>query len=116
MRLEQNLRNLENDFGTLSQKTDLKPPNCLDASRKAFEKAQQFAYGGGGEKGNAKHVHVNKKVLPRDRISRILDENGSFLELSQQAGLGMEYGDIPNATVISGIGPVHGQLCMVSDA
>ena len=100
---------------SISLSNDAPPHPRIIASRKTFEKARQFALGGGGEKGNAKHVHVNKKVLPRERISRILDENASFLELSQQAGLGMEYGDVPNACVIAGVGPVHGQLCMVSD-
>ena len=44
-----------------------------------------------------------------------MDEDASFLELSQQAGLGMEYGDIPNACVVAGVEPVHGHLCMVSN-
>ena len=62
----------------------------------------------------AKHVITNKKVLPRERIARILDDGAPFLELSLQAGLGMEYGDVPNAGVVIGVGPVHDQLCMVS--
>lgn len=92
-------------------------PPTLDAkvatSRDAFEKAKEMALAGGGEKGNHVHVKRNKKVLPRERVSRILDDGAPFLELSLQAGQGMDYGDVPNAGVITGIGAVHDQLCMI---
>ena len=41
---------------------------------------------GGGEKSIARHVDLNKKVLVRDRLRRILDEDAEFFELSTTAG------------------------------
>ena len=47
-----------------------------------------FFQSGGGEKGAARHVKVNKKVLVRDRIRGILDpeDEGSGNEDSSQWG------------------------------
>merc|ERR1711917_176388 len=70
---------------------------------------------GGGEKGAARHVKVNKKVLVRDRIRGILDEGGEggAFELSVTAGMGMEYGDVPCAGSISMMGKIRGTTCII---
>ena len=70
---------------------------------------------GGGEKGAARHVKVNKKVLVRDRIRGILDEGGEggTFELSVTAGMGMEYGDVPCAGSISMMGKIRGTTCII---
>ncbi|KAE8772225.1 methylcrotonoyl-CoA carboxylase beta chain, mitochondrial [Hordeum vulgare] len=52
------------------------------------------------------------KLLPRDRIDRLLDPGASFLELSQLAGSDVYEEALPSAGIITGIGPVHGRLCM----
>jgi acetyl-CoA carboxylase carboxyltransferase component len=53
----------------------------------------------GGEKAQASYVR--KKVLPRDRITRILDDpDEDLLEIGTFAGLGMPYGDVPSAGTI----------------
>uniref|UniRef100_A0A804NQW7 methylcrotonoyl-CoA carboxylase n=1 Tax=Zea mays TaxID=4577 RepID=A0A804NQW7_MAIZE len=52
------------------------------------------------------------KLLPRDRIDRLLDPGASFLELSQLAGSDVYDEALPSAGIITGIGPVHGRLCM----
>ncbi|NIQ01958.1 MAG: methylcrotonoyl-CoA carboxylase, partial [Nitrospinaceae bacterium] len=67
---------------------------------------------GGGEKARAKHVNRNK-LLPRDRIRELLDVGSPFLELSQFAAYQMYGGSIPAAGIITGIGRVMGQECVI---
>ena len=49
----------------------------------------------------------NKKMLARDRIRRILDPDTELWELGMTAGLGLEYGDVPTAGTVAGVGKVH---------
>src|SRR4051812_30010391 len=67
------------------------------ASRERFEKRQQ--------------------LLPRERLSLLLDPGAPFLELSTLAGLGLDTPDldksVPGGGVIAGIGFVSGIRCMV---
>ena len=67
---------------------------------------------GGGDKARAKHV-ARGKLLPRDRIRQLLDVGSPFLELSQFAAYGMYGGAVPAAVLITGIGRVMGQECMI---
>jgi 3-methylcrotonyl-CoA carboxylase beta subunit len=67
---------------------------------------------GGGERARDKHLSRGK-MLPRDRVRGLLDPGAPFLELSQLAAYGMYSGDIASAGVISGIGRVMGQECVV---
>ena len=58
--------------------------------------------------------HVARgKLLPRDRVDRLLDEGSPFLELSPLAADGLYGGDSPGAGIITGIGLVHGRPVMV---
>jgi 3-methylcrotonyl-CoA carboxylase beta subunit len=67
---------------------------------------------GGGERARARHVKRGR-LLPRDRIRRLLDVGSPFLELSQLAAHGMYGGQVPGAGIITGIGRVCGIECMV---
>ncbi|KAJ1938388.1 hypothetical protein FBU59_004455, partial [Linderina macrospora] len=67
---------------------------------------------GGPEKARVKHLARNK-LLPRDRVGRLLDPGSPFLELSQLAGLGMYGEEIAGGGLITGIGRVNGVECMV---
>ncbi len=67
---------------------------------------------GGGEKARAKHS-ARDKLLPRERISALLDPGSPFLELSALAADGMYDGASPCAGIITGIGRVHGQEVVV---
>ncbi|XP_010530770.1 PREDICTED: methylcrotonoyl-CoA carboxylase beta chain, mitochondrial [Tarenaya hassleriana] len=67
--------------------------------------------GGGGEEAVKRHRSRNK-LLPRERIDRLLDPGSSFLELSQLAGHELYEEPLPSGGIITGIGPVHGRLCM----
>jgi 3-methylcrotonyl-CoA carboxylase beta subunit len=67
---------------------------------------------GGGEAARAKHV-ARGKLLPRERVRTLLDAGSPFLELSQLAALNMYDNEAPCAGIITGIGRVLGQECMV---
>ncbi|MBV1883938.1 MAG: acyl-CoA carboxylase subunit beta [Pseudomonadales bacterium] len=58
-----------------------------------------------------------KQLLPRERLSRILDPGKPFLELQTLAGYMVDGGDpkksVPGASVIGGIGFVGGTRCVV---
>ncbi|WP_091036261.1 carboxyl transferase domain-containing protein [Microbacterium oxydans] len=58
--------------------------------------------------------HVSRgKLLPRDRVARVLDEGSPFLEVAPLAADGLYGGEAPGAGVIAGIGLVHGRHVMV---
>jgi 3-methylcrotonyl-CoA carboxylase beta subunit len=67
---------------------------------------------GGGQAARDKHVGRGK-LLPRDRIAQLLDPGTPFLELSQLAAFGMYNDDAPGAGVITGIGRIAGQECVI---
>ena len=79
----------------------------------SFQEKTNLALQGGGEKAIERHMKRNKKLLVRDRLRKLLDDGTEFLELSQFAGLDLEYGDVPCAGVVSGVGQVSGQLCVI---
>src|SRR5471030_1171280 len=67
---------------------------------------------GGGEAARAKHV-ARGKLLPRERVRSLLDAGSPFLELSQLAGWEMYGGNAPCAGIITGVGRVSGQECVI---
>ncbi|KAK7400788.1 hypothetical protein VNO78_12095 [Psophocarpus tetragonolobus] len=69
------------------------------------------AIAGGGAEAVKRNMSRNK-FLPRQRIDRLLDPGSSFLELSQLAGHELYEEPLPSGGVVTGIGPVHGRLCM----
>ena len=67
---------------------------------------------GGGEKAQQKHL-ARGKLLPRERVARLLDPGSPFLELSQLAAHEVYGEDVPAAGVIAGIGRIQGIECMI---
>ena len=67
---------------------------------------------GGGAKANERHLSRGK-LLPRDRVRGLLDPGAPFLELSQLAAYGVYADDVPAAGVITGVGRVAGQECVI---
>jgi 3-methylcrotonyl-CoA carboxylase beta subunit len=67
---------------------------------------------GGGEAARAKHT-ARGKLLPRDRVSMLLDPGTPFLEIAPLAAHGMYDGAAPAAGVIAGIGRVSGVECVI---
>jgi 3-methylcrotonyl-CoA carboxylase beta subunit len=72
----------------------------------------KHAASGGGETARARHV-ARGKLLPRERIERLLDPGSPFLELSPLAAYGMYGDEAPCAGIITGIGRVSGQECVI---
>ena len=68
--------------------------------------------GGGGEAARQRHV-ARGKLLPRERIERLLDAGAPFLEIGQLAASGLYDDQAPAAGLIAGIGRIEGQQCMV---
>jgi acetyl-CoA carboxylase carboxyltransferase component len=67
---------------------------------------------GGGERAVARH-RSRGKLLARERIDLLLDPDTAFLELSPLAAWDMYDGDAPAAGIVTGIGQVHGQECVI---
>ena len=63
---------------------------------------------------SARDRHVKKgKLLPRERVERLIDPGTPFLELGELAGMGKYEGVPPGAGIITGIGMVSGRHCMI---
>jgi 3-methylcrotonyl-CoA carboxylase beta subunit len=67
---------------------------------------------GGSPKDRQRHLGRGK-LLPRERIRLLLDAGSPFLELSQLAARGVYDTDVPSAGIITGIGRVSGQECLI---
>src|SRR5437660_8939921 len=68
---------------------------------------------GGPEKHRERHVSRGK-LLPRDRVERLLDPGSPFLEIGQLAACDMYDGEVPGAGIIAGIGRVSGRQVMIA--
>jgi 3-methylcrotonyl-CoA carboxylase beta subunit len=71
---------------------------------------------GGDERSRTRHLSRGK-LLPRDRIDRLLDPGSPFLEIAPLAAYGLyaeHGGPIPSAGIVAGIGRVSGRLCVVA--
>ncbi len=67
---------------------------------------------GGGEDAIARHRKRNK-LLARERIQLLCDPDTPFLELSQLAAWEMYDDEAPSAGIVTGIGVVEGQECII---
>ena len=67
---------------------------------------------GGNEKSRERHSSRGK-LLPRDRVERLLDPGSPFLEIGQLAANGLYGDEVPGAGMIAGIGRVSGRQCMI---
>jgi 3-methylcrotonyl-CoA carboxylase beta subunit len=67
---------------------------------------------GGGERARERHLSRGK-LLPRERIRKLVDPGSPFLELSQLAARGVYDDNIASAGVITGIGRVSGRECVI---
>jgi len=90
---------------------------CLERSafsESEYGRLRSVCESGGGEKGALRHVQKNKKVLVRDRLRGILDQDQkALMELSVTAGMGMEYGDVPCAGTVAVIGSIRDTKCLI---
>ena len=70
---------------------------------------QQIAIDGGhGREKSIDRHHARGKVMARDRIDLVTDDNTPFLEFSTLAAWGQYNDEAPGAGIVTGIGVVHG--------
>ncbi|KAM0251528.1 hypothetical protein ACHAP5_001535 [Fusarium lateritium] len=68
---------------------------------------------GGSEKARQKHI-ARKKMLPRDRVTALIDPGTTFLELSPMAGHELyPEAEVPAGGIITGVGVVEGVTCII---
>ncbi|MEO7787003.1 MAG: carboxyl transferase domain-containing protein [Sphingomicrobium sp.] len=67
---------------------------------------------GGTEKSRERHT-ARGKLLPRERVERLLDPGSPFLEIGQLAANDLYEGEVPGAGMIAGIGRVSGRQVMI---
>ena len=67
-----------------------------------------------GGPAHARERHVERgKLLARDRVKKLLDPGSPFLELSPLAAYQMYDGDSPSASIITGVGRIHGRETVI---
>ena len=67
---------------------------------------------GGGAKSCERHISRGK-LLPRERVEGLLDPGSPFLELSALAAHDVYGEEVPAAGIITGVGRVSGQECII---
>ncbi len=67
---------------------------------------------GGDERSRQRHV-ARGKMLPRERVDRLLDPGAPFLEVGQLGGHELYADTTPGGGIITGVGQVAGQPCVV---
>lgn len=77
-----------------------------------LNKQLAIAIKGGSESSRQRHVSRGK-LLPRDRVEKLLDPGSPFLELSPLAALNMYDNEAPAAGLITGIGRISGVECLI---
>ncbi len=70
------------------------------------------ARSGGPVRARERHTKAGK-LLPRERVERLLDPGTAFLELSPLAAFGMYDDEAPGAGMITGVGRVSGNVCAI---
>jgi len=98
-------------------KVDLEFNKNEDAMKLALSKMDQRlekVYLGGGQTKIDKQ-HSKGKMTARERVAALVDDPEDFFELGAFVGYGMykEYGGCPAGGVITGLGKIHGKLCMI---
>jgi 3-methylcrotonyl-CoA carboxylase beta subunit len=86
----------------------------LSELTQANEDAEQRLRLGTGTAG-AERQHRLGRLTVRERLADVLDPDSPFLELGLWAAWGMysEWGDVPAAGVVTGIGQVSGHTCLI---
>ena len=82
------------------------------AEAEALWTVLQSAQAGGDARSRERH-EARGKLLPRDRVERLLDPGTAFLERGARAGHDLYDDALPAGGLITGIGQVSGRLCMI---
>ena len=82
------------------------------ATLRDLEQRQETIALGGDERSRNRHTSRGK-LLPRDRVQRLLDPDTPFLEFSTFAAYDLYDDAVPAASLITGLGLVEGNACVV---
>src|SRR5947209_6600654 len=85
---------------------------AMRALVKELEDRRAEAALGGPARSRERHVSRGK-LLPRERVLRLIDPGAPFLELSPLAANGMYDDAIHGAGIITGIGRIEGRECVI---
>lgn len=102
--LKSQVNNRQQEFLTKSAEMAL----LVDDLTSLCEKIKQ----GGGEKACERH-RAKGKLLPRQRIEKLIDPQSPFLEIAPLAAHQVYKDNIPASGVIAGIGRIAGVECMI---
>jgi 3-methylcrotonyl-CoA carboxylase beta subunit len=103
---------------TLTSKLDTESPDAQARAAHNRALAEELrtrvaeAALGGAAQHRKRHVERGK-LLPRERVERLLDPGSPFLEIGQLAANGMYGSAVPGAGMIAGIGRVSGRQVMI---
>ncbi len=84
----------------------------LNSLTREFKSRVDLIKKGGGEDAIKKHKSRNK-LTARERIQKLVDIGSAFLEFSTLAAWEMYNNEAPGAGVVTGIGVIHGQECVI---
>jgi 3-methylcrotonyl-CoA carboxylase beta subunit len=101
-------------YSTLKTESTLFQENTSAMARLVadFKKKSADILQGGSAQAQQRHQEQGK-LLPRERITHLLDMRTPFLELSLLAGYALYEEQVPAGGVITGIGTIMGHTCMV---
>ncbi|MCE9507156.1 MAG: methylcrotonoyl-CoA carboxylase [Alphaproteobacteria bacterium] len=85
---------------------------AIEKAVKDFKEKLAVIQQGGEENARAKHL-ARGKMLPRDRVKNLIDPGSPFLEFSAFAAYNVYADNVPAAGIITGIGRVAGQECVI---
>ena len=85
---------------------------AMRALTRDLEERRAEAALGGNSRARERHT-ARGKLLPRERVTRLIDPGTPFLELSPLAANGMYDDAIHAAGIITGIGRVEGRECVI---
>ncbi|MFL4989026.1 MAG: carboxyl transferase domain-containing protein, partial [Microvirga sp.] len=83
-----------------------------DALKSELARRRAAVAKGGPKRARERHL-ARGKLLPRERVLRLVDPGSPFLELGPLAAHGMYEDDIHGAGLITGIGRVGGREAMI---
>ncbi len=102
---------LSSQIQTRSEEFQANTERMRGLVRELREKTSQAALG--GSESARKKYKSRGKLFVRERVDLLLDPGTPFLELSALAANGMYGGDVPGAGIVTGIGRVSGQECVI---
>jgi acetyl-CoA carboxylase carboxyltransferase component len=89
-------------------------PTLQEITDELFRQEEIIRQGGGSD-GHARQRRLGRLPV-RERLALLVDEGSTFLELGVWAAHGMyaEWGDVPAAGIVTGIGWVNGRACLIA--